>query len=78
MCNDPHNYCLHFDLCSVGPHQVWECRLDPRIKFRVKNDFVQWQMKGGGGEPVMYGIRLKDSEVAAQVGTATSCHVIVM
>ena len=60
--------------------QVWECRLDPRVKFRVKNDFLQWQMKGGGGEPVTYGIRLKDSEAAAHVSTDVhqSCHVIIL
>lgn len=43
--------------------------MDPRVKFRAKKDFLQWQMKGGGGEPVTYGIRLKDSEITAQVGT---------
>ena len=62
--------------------QVWECRLDPRLKFRVKNDFVQWQMKGAGGETLTYGIRLKDAEVASQVGRyllhLLLCHVTVM
>ena len=34
-------------------------------------------MKGGGGEPVTYGIRLKDSEIAAQVGTCTVYRIDV-
>ena len=46
--------------------------MDPRTKFRAKKDFLQWQTKGGGGEPVTYGIRLKDSETATQVGRRTS------
>ena len=46
---------------------MWDCRLDPGIKFRVKNDFLQWQTKGGGGETVTYGIRLKDQDTALQV-----------
>ena len=56
----------HCSISALG-WQVWECKLNPGIKFRVKNDFVQWQTKGGGGETVTYGIRLKDQEAAAQV-----------
>ena len=56
--------------------QVWECRLDPRTKFRAKKDFLQWQTKGGGGEPITYGIRLKDSETATQVGTCRRTSIM--
>ena len=56
---------------SRGWFQVWECRLDPGLKVRVKNDFVQWQTKGGGGELVTYGIRMKNAEVATQVGVVS-------
>ena len=46
--------------------QVWEYKIEPSLKCRVKDTFVQWQAKGPDG-PVSHGMRLKSAEVAQKV-----------
>lgn len=53
------------------PYQVWECRLGPGLKHRVKDSFLQWQLKGEEGIET-FGLRLKNAELAQQVGSLPS------
>lgn len=51
---------------STSRSQVWQYKVEPSLKCRIKDSFVQWQIKGPDG-PLSYGMRLKTSESAQKV-----------